>query len=266
MANEEHLEILRQGVEVWNRWRKERRDIQPDLQESNLKNLDLERADLILANLAKADLSEMVLTRAELGGANLSGANLSWTDLTCTDLSEADLTGAFLRGAGLNETNFSHANLKATDFRGAYMGFTIFGDVDLGIAHGLEDVIHQGPSIIGIDTLQLSRSETSKIFFQQAGVPPYLLDYIDKTRTPTDCLYTPEQIDNWVNEAKDRLVIYEKNILVVKERMAQKGAFKHVPDVNELEEYERKVEEIRAEIAEWKQHQKKGCPICAGKH
>jgi hypothetical protein len=31
MANEEHLEILKQGVAKWNSWRKENTDIIPDL-------------------------------------------------------------------------------------------------------------------------------------------------------------------------------------------------------------------------------------------
>jgi hypothetical protein len=31
MANEEHLAILRKGVEAWNAWRKENPDIRPEL-------------------------------------------------------------------------------------------------------------------------------------------------------------------------------------------------------------------------------------------
>lgn len=31
MANKEHLKILKQGVEVWNKWRKENPHIKPDL-------------------------------------------------------------------------------------------------------------------------------------------------------------------------------------------------------------------------------------------
>ncbi len=31
MANTEHLDILRQGVEAWNQWRQTHRDISPDL-------------------------------------------------------------------------------------------------------------------------------------------------------------------------------------------------------------------------------------------
>ena len=36
MANQEHLAILKQGVEVWNRWRRHNRDIKPNLSETDL--------------------------------------------------------------------------------------------------------------------------------------------------------------------------------------------------------------------------------------
>ena len=33
MANPEHLKILEQGVEIWNKWRKKNLEIEPDLSE-----------------------------------------------------------------------------------------------------------------------------------------------------------------------------------------------------------------------------------------
>src|SRR5258708_548316 len=36
MANQEHLDILKQGVEIWNQWRKENPSIGVDLREANL--------------------------------------------------------------------------------------------------------------------------------------------------------------------------------------------------------------------------------------
>ena len=36
MANPEHLEILKQGVEVWIRWREETPDIRPDLMDAQI--------------------------------------------------------------------------------------------------------------------------------------------------------------------------------------------------------------------------------------
>ena len=43
--------MLMQGVEVWNKWRDEHRDIQPDLVGANLANADLSGANLKDANL-----------------------------------------------------------------------------------------------------------------------------------------------------------------------------------------------------------------------
>ncbi len=55
MANPEHLEILKQGVEQWNKWRKEHPEVRPDLS----------GADLCRANLSEADLSGADLARGE---------------------------------------------------------------------------------------------------------------------------------------------------------------------------------------------------------
>jgi hypothetical protein len=36
MANEEHLKILKQGVDVWKEWREQHAEIRPDLSSANL--------------------------------------------------------------------------------------------------------------------------------------------------------------------------------------------------------------------------------------
>ena len=56
MANQEHLEILKQGVEVWNEWRKHNPNSKPDLAEASLSRTDLSQADLVGADLSKAEL------------------------------------------------------------------------------------------------------------------------------------------------------------------------------------------------------------------
>ena len=110
MANPEHLELLRQGVEVWNAWRAKEPSVRPDLNHATSARRTSARADLRDANLSHADLSRANITEADLVGANLSGA-----DLSGANLSEANLSGANLSGANLSKANLSEANLSRAD-------------------------------------------------------------------------------------------------------------------------------------------------------
>jgi uncharacterized protein YjbI with pentapeptide repeats len=67
MANKKQLEILKQGVLIWNQWRREHPKAR----------LNLSNATLAGANLNGATLREADLSGADLSGANLSGADLS---------------------------------------------------------------------------------------------------------------------------------------------------------------------------------------------
>ena len=66
MANPEHLAILKQGVEVWNKWIKTNYDVHPDLSEVNLSKINLRMAILSKTNLSRAKLLESDLSRAYL--------------------------------------------------------------------------------------------------------------------------------------------------------------------------------------------------------
>ena len=57
MANLEHLQILKQGVEAWNVWRRQHREIAPNLTSANLSKAHLTNANLSDANLLWANLS-----------------------------------------------------------------------------------------------------------------------------------------------------------------------------------------------------------------
>jgi len=158
MANEEHLAILKQGVEAWNQWRKKNPDIWPDLGE----------ADLSGANLSGANLSE-----ANLGGANLGVVYLLDSDSGVVFVRGANLSGAHLNGAHLNRVNLGGANVESAD-----VGYTIFGDVDLSEVKGLETVRHYGPSIVGIDTVYKSKGKISEVFLRGCGIPDQFISYI----------------------------------------------------------------------------------------
>jgi len=91
MANSEHLERVKGGVESWNLWRMEHPDLRPDLRKAGLAS-----ADLRGVNLSDTDLNGAVLARAKLSGADLRGADLRGTDLS---------------GAKLDGVNFSRSTI-----------------------------------------------------------------------------------------------------------------------------------------------------------
>ncbi len=122
MANQQHVDILtRNGVRVWNLWRKEEPAIHPDLSEADLSGADLSDADLSDANLMKANLSGANLSGADLTEAHLFDANLSRAVLTEAHLFDADLSGADLSGASLFDADLSRADLTEADFSEAYL-------------------------------------------------------------------------------------------------------------------------------------------------
>jgi len=188
MANEEHLKILRQGVEVWNKWREENPDIQPDLSQADLFEAELSGVYLREAALYWADLSGANLARANFSGANLARADLVWADLTGANLAGADLTGANLSGANLSGANLNwvhlwradlwRADLSGADFSSAMVGSSKFGDIDLSGVKGLDTVIHGGPSTIGIDTIYRSKGNIPEVFLRGAGVPDTFITQI----------------------------------------------------------------------------------------
>lgn len=212
MANEEHLAILRQGVEVWNAWRTENAWIALDLRGAELSGMDLWRVNLTNVDLRESILYGTNLSEANLSGTNLREADLSEANLYRVDLSQAhlawaDLSVANLHGSHLVEANFTGANLKEVDLReatliradlsrsnlvganltrtlflntnmtAAMVGETTFDNVDLRQVQGLDTFDHQGPSTIGIDTLYRSKGQIPEVFLRGCGVPDSMIEY-----------------------------------------------------------------------------------------
>lgn len=183
MANPEQLEILKQGVKIWNEWRKEYREREPDLLgadlgDSDLSDADLSDANLIKANLNGANLIKANLVRANLIKANLRGADLSRASLSGGHLRGADFSGAILTRAAFRGASLRAANLKEADFSNGKVGWTTFANVDLSSVMGLETVIHDGPSTIGIDTLYKSGGKIPEVFLRGCGVPDEFITYM----------------------------------------------------------------------------------------
>jgi uncharacterized protein YjbI with pentapeptide repeats len=109
MANPEHLAKLKEGVELWNQWRKVNPDVRIDLSGANFTG-----AILVEANLQSAELSGVTFEEADL-----SGANLILADLRFSGFQKARLHGTYLRAANLTAADFSGADLNGADLSGA---------------------------------------------------------------------------------------------------------------------------------------------------
>jgi len=119
MADPEHLYILKQGVDVWNRWRKNYPEIVPDLSNANLQKMDLEWVNFEGANLRNAILTEALVIDAICCAADLSGIVARSANFCGTNLYKANLHKAIFDDALLLQTNFENANLSETDFQDA---------------------------------------------------------------------------------------------------------------------------------------------------
>jgi len=167
MANQEHLDILKQGVEAWNEWRKQHSEIEPDLsftkfKDTNLSGIDFSRVNLMGANFSETDLSYANLNYANLSqpypedefirdlerdiehvkkpigddfhkfmGANLSRANLSYADLKGANLRGVILREADLESAHLDDARLIFAILSGANLRGTVLNFANLVAADL---------------------------------------------------------------------------------------------------------------------------------------
>lgn len=181
MANEEQLTILKQGVDAWNKWRKNNPATILDLSEANLSGFDLRKV-----NFEEVDLFRTILTKANLANARLFKAALSGANLVEADLTGANLVDANLTVAKLSEANLFKANLIGANLRVAYLhntnlietkiGWTIFGTLDLSKVIGLEKTIHLEPSVLSLDTIQLSKGEIPETFLRGCGLSDWEIE------------------------------------------------------------------------------------------
>jgi uncharacterized protein YjbI with pentapeptide repeats len=119
------LDILNQGVEVWNQWREDNPTIQPDLSQATLNGLDLSGYNLSGVQLWGAFLGQTKLIEANL--SSVSGTNAAFTD--------ADLSKASMSGSNFSRSNFSRANLYQVNLQYTYLFGTLLKQVNLNEAN-----------------------------------------------------------------------------------------------------------------------------------
>ncbi len=129
MANPEHSAILKEGVSIWNDWRKNNPEIIPDL-----KGITLIGQNLGGFNLSKANLIDSDLRSAQFDDADFSSADLTGVRLTKTTVRNANFIGSFLKDAILILTQFEATRLNSAILVGANFEGSKFTNCDLSNA------------------------------------------------------------------------------------------------------------------------------------
>lgn len=121
MPNAQHIELLQQGLSVWNAFRYNNSGFQPDLRSADLRGVSLRQYDLRGANLERAQLQDCDLCQSTLTEANLSGANLTG----------AGLNRAFLLATNAAGARFEQAMMRSTEMAGVILESAVLDRADL---------------------------------------------------------------------------------------------------------------------------------------
>ncbi len=213
VADQEHLNILQQGKDIWNSWRGKHKNVSPNLSEAKLSrskftgthfdteilnsddshgpqaviSFNFRNTNFSYAYLAEADLTDAVLIEANLSHAKLAmsqlvnttlrGADLKGADLRYADLTDADLAGANLTNADLTGANLTETNLARTNMTGATISGTQFNKLDLRETQGIETMLHRGPSFVSTSTIEYSEGNIPEAFLRGAGLSDTFITY-----------------------------------------------------------------------------------------
>ena len=189
MAKKADMTLLREGIEVWNKWREANQEIAPDLSGADLRAANLRHANLSSADLSLTNLTGVQLLETDLKHANLLKARLVGAELTSTNLYRADLTGADLSHSKIIGVDFTAAHVFKANFYGCILALSRFSNIDLSLVEGLETIEHIGPSSIGIDTIYASGGNIPEHFLRGTGVPEAFiaqLPYLVSSMSPVE--------------------------------------------------------------------------------
>jgi len=224
MANPEHLKILKQGVEVWNKWRRENDRVEPDLsgidlsganleridfsnsnlEGCNLSNAKLDNAAIFLSDLSNSDLRNASLIDADLEettlcGSNLSGADLAFAYLRLTACQDTKMDNCLLQSANLLMTNLSNADLSYANLRTARFDYTSmqYTNISRALIGGTAFCGVDLSNVIGIETIEddyrPSFIDVTTIFRSKGKIPT---SFLRKVGVPEVLItYIPHLVD-----------------------------------------------------------------------
>lgn len=205
IADQEQVDLLKQGADFWNAWRMKNPDKKVDLCyaplngfnlhkgnlcKADLRNVKLSRADLSRANLSNADLSHADLSKANLSDANLSNANFSNSNLFNAEFYCADLSFANFACASLLNANFFRSNLIRANFTDASFCSTDFIDANLKDANLNHAQLYKA---------KLTRADLSNADLSKANLSDAKLERVIALGTNfAEATLTGVCIQNWV--------------------------------------------------------------------
>ncbi len=120
MADNEHIHLIRLGVERWNEWRKANPGVVPDFRNADFTGVNLRGGDF-----RGADFTRAVVRDVDLSWSNFVEAKMGWVEFGGARLFGADFRKTFLGGADFRNADLSWADFREADFSWAYLGEAI---------------------------------------------------------------------------------------------------------------------------------------------
>ncbi|SMO81947.1 Pentapeptide repeat-containing protein [Saccharicrinis carchari] len=204
------IEILKQGVKAWNKWRSSNPGIKPDLSRAILQSIVRDKkvpvkkghkTDLRYINFADADLSGVSFENADLRYSDFRNASLLKANFRRVDLEEADLRGADLYEVDLYQANLRGAKLIKTRLTRSRL-------VDVCI----EDAILQNCEVYGISAWNVSKNTNTLQSMLRVNDPamtweaPILIDNLEAAQY-INLFLDPEKVRDVINATTAKLVL-----------------------------------------------------------
>jgi uncharacterized protein YjbI with pentapeptide repeats len=183
VADQEHIQVLRQGYEAWNRWREENPNVKPDLSQ-----LDFET------------IREICPVGPDLSWYNLSSADLRMSSIRNTATANTSFENAYMVSADLCFGCFGHCNFRGAKLRLSRIGsaefvYCDFTGADLAYCTA-EEAKFTGSvlAMVNMQQMQLVKTDFTDVSMREAlvyGIAAWDLKL--QGATQTDLIITPSQ-------------------------------------------------------------------------
>lgn len=124
-----------------------------------------------------------------LTDGNFDGHMLQGVKLANGTLAGASFRGADLRGAFLGDASLVAVRLRGSNFSGAQFRWTSIAS-DLSEAVGLDEVVHQGPSHVSVDSILRFKEDLPERFLRGCGFRDEEIAYFRSVIGPALRFYT----------------------------------------------------------------------------